>query len=55
VSRDHREHYTPEQLYAAGQRMTDHYTVADAVEDYLAMHPDADTDQVRAEIEKVSA
>lgn len=35
--------------------MTYGYTVDDAVEDYMRMHPDADEAAVRAEIEAIAA
>lgn len=52
---DHRQNYSPTTLYLAGNRMTDGYSVSDAVEDYLRMHPDADEAEVRAEVEKAAA
>jgi len=51
---DHRQDYTPAKLYVNGRRMTDGYTVDDAVADYLRMHPEANADQVRREVEQVA-
>jgi ribosomal 50S subunit-associated protein YjgA (DUF615 family) len=50
VLSDHRRHYSPDDLHTVGQRMTDDYSVDDAVEDFLAMHPGADSSVVRAAI-----
>lgn len=47
---DHRQNYSPLKLYVNGQRMTDDYEVDDAVEDYVRLHPEANADQVRAEL-----
>ena len=33
MSVDHRQDYTPDKLYVNGQRLTDDYSVHDAVED----------------------
>jgi hypothetical protein len=52
---DHRQDYSPSKLFVNGQRMTDDYTVEDAVAEYLRLHPEADETEVRAEIEKVAA
>ncbi len=52
---DHRQNYTPADLLTVGSRMTDRYTVDDAVEDYMAMHPEADAAAVRAEVEACEA
>ncbi len=52
---DHRQDYSPTKLFINGQRMVDGYTVNDAVEDYLRLHPDADEHQVRDEVEKAAA
>jgi ribosomal 50S subunit-associated protein YjgA (DUF615 family) len=52
---DHRQDYSPATLYATGLRMVGDYTVDDAVEDYLEMHPDADAAKVREEIERLDA
>lgn len=46
--RDHRTSYTPTKLLVNGRRMTGgHYEPKDALEDYMAMHPDADEAKVR--------
>ncbi|MBP6878928.1 MAG: hypothetical protein KBC34_12960 [Phenylobacterium sp.] len=55
MKQDHRQNYSPTTLYVAGLRMTNDYTVDGAVEDYMAMHPDADEAAVRAEIEAIAA
>jgi hypothetical protein len=47
---DHRGDYSPTKIYIVGQRMTAGYTAADAVADYMWLHPDADEVAVRAEI-----
>ena len=52
---DHRQDYSPSTLYVAGLRMTNDYTVDDAVEDYMRMHPHADEAAVRAEVEAAAA
>jgi hypothetical protein len=52
---DHRQDYTPAKLYMNGRRMTDGYTADDAVAEYMRMHPEANRDQVRDEVEKVAA
>jgi hypothetical protein len=51
---DHRQSYTPTTLYLAGNRMTDDYSVSDAVEDFLRMHPEANEAEVRAEVEQAA-
>ena len=53
--KDHRQAYSPTDLFIVGQRMTDRYTADHAVADYMTMHPDADEAAVRAEIEAVDA
>lgn len=52
---DHRQNYTPTRLYVNGRRMTDDYSVSDAVDDYLRMHLEADEAEVRAEVEQAAA
>lgn len=52
---DHRQAYTPTKLYLNGRRMTDDYSVADAVGDYLRLHPEANEDQVLAEVTAAAA
>lgn len=52
---DPRQDYTPTRLLVVGRRMTDDYSVDDAVADYLRMHPAADEAQVRAELAQVDA
>jgi hypothetical protein len=47
---DRRGDYSPTKLYLTGQRMTAGYTPADAVADYMWLHPDADERAVQAEI-----
>ncbi len=50
------EAYSPSDLYAASHRWTDEgFTVAEAVAEYMRMHPQAVEADVRAEIEKVAA
>lgn len=51
---DHRQSYTPTRLYVNGRRMTDDYSVSDAVDDYLRMHPEANEAEVRSEIEQAA-
>jgi hypothetical protein len=52
---DHRQDYAPAKLYVNGRRMTDGYTVDDAVADYMRLHPEAKPDEVRREIEREAA
>ena len=52
---DHRQDYSPTKLLINGQRMTDDYDVDDAVQDYMAMHPEADLQKVREEVEQAAA
>ena len=52
---DHRQGYSPTTLYVTGCRMVDDYDIAAAVEDYMALHPDADEAAVRTEVEAVAA
>lgn len=42
--------YTVYDLYAAGQRISVGYTMRDAIERYLEMHPTADPAQVEQEL-----
>jgi hypothetical protein len=43
--------YSIYELLAAGMRFADDYTEEDAIEAYMALHPDAIEDQVRAELQ----
>lgn len=52
---DHRQDYSPTKLLLNGRRMMDDYGVNDAVADYLRLHPEANEDQVRAEVEQAAA
>lgn len=47
--------YTPSRLYLASFKWTDGFTVDQAVEKYMELHPDADRDAVRAEIQETAA
>jgi hypothetical protein len=48
--------YPPARLYLASHKWTDDgYTVAEAVARYMEMHPDANEDDVRAEVEAAAA
>lgn len=49
---DHRQQYSVLQLLINGRRMTSDYAEDDAVEDYLRLHPDADREAVRSELER---
>lgn len=49
---DHRRNYTVLELFAAGMRMTDDYSESAAVEDYVKLHPDADPETVRADLQR---
>jgi len=53
--KDHRQEYSPERLYLNGRRMMDDYTTSDALADYMRLHPQADEDAVRQEIEPAAA
>ena len=48
---DHRQAYSPTQMYVIGMRMVGDYDREAAVEDYMSLHPDADEAAVRAEVE----
>lgn len=48
---DPRASYSVLDLYLVGSRMTDDFDESAAVEYYLELHPDADADKVRAELE----
>jgi len=48
---DHRIAYSVHKLYVNGSRMVDDYTPVDAVRDYLKLHPDADQQAVRTELD----
>lgn len=47
--------YTPSRLYLASFKWTDGFTVDEAVETYMELHPDADRAAVQAEIEEAAA
>jgi len=51
---DDRSDHTPATLYLSGRRLVSDYTKADAVRDYMYMHPDADLEDVKAEVERVA-
>ena len=55
MTADPRKNYRPGELYASGMRFVSDYTVADAIDDYMSMHPEADEDEVRAEVERVAS
>lgn len=48
---DPRSKYSVLELYLVGSRMTDDFDESDAVDYYLELHPEADADVVRAELE----
>lgn len=48
---DHRFDYSPLKLYVNGSRMVDDYDVDAAVADYVLMHPEADAERIKAELE----
>lgn len=48
---DHRQDYTPTKMYVNGRRMVGDWTVDDAVEEYMRLHPDAEREAVRAELQ----
>lgn len=48
---DHRVKYSVLKLLTNGLRMTDDYSEEAAIEDYLRLHPEANRDTVRAELE----
>lgn len=52
---DHRQGYTPTQMYINGLRMVGDYDQEAAVEDYMSLHPDADEAAVRAEVAAAGA
>ncbi|MFZ5669118.1 MAG: hypothetical protein ACOY4K_06465 [Pseudomonadota bacterium] len=47
--------YTPAGLYSASWRMSDGWTVEETVAEYMRLHPTANEDEVRAEVEKAAA
>ncbi len=49
---DHRANYSVIELYANGSRMVSDYSEADAVDDYLDLHPGADRAAVEAELKQ---
>jgi len=55
MTADHRQNYTPTRMLLNGRRMVDDYGVDDAVDDYMRLHPEANRDEVRAEVEQAAA
>lgn len=47
--------YTPSRLYLASFKWTEGYSVDEAVERYMELHPEADRTAVRAEIQEAAA
>lgn len=48
---DHRQNYSVLKLLINGLRMTDDYDEEAAVADYMRLHPEAQSEAVRAELE----
>lgn len=54
-AKDHRADYDVFRLLLNGQRMMDDYTEADAVDDYLRLHPEASRTAVEASLQAAIA
>lgn len=52
TSTDHRVNYSVLDLYVVGSRMTDDFDEEAAVDYFLELHPEADRDAVRAELDR---